>query len=500
MSTDFIIGAWRLDSARETLEGEGGPAPIGTRGLALLRVLAQAGGAVVSKAALLDAAWPGLAVEESNLTVQIAGLRRCLGDHLIATVPRRGYRLTVAAVPVPAGAQGPEPAIAVLSADDGAERYLAGGVVREIIMALTRYPGLRVIAANSSRHFSSESDLDRAVVELGIRYALVVGVQRAGDRVRVSARLIDAGTRAYAWADRYDRELTDIFAVQDDIAEHIAAVLVARVARAERERAKRKPLESLLAYDYYLRATDDSRFWHGEDFLAAQRMLEKALELAPGFPPALAALALHRFSSWVEPKGRSGWRGWDDRSLLEQAVNSARLALESDPLLPQAHLGLALALFWLHRREESAAVALRLRELNPGFTDGRLGFILTIDGRPEDGLAMLRRLARVDPFHTPMLLGWVGATLLLLGQPEAALDELRDCTARAPLWRLGHLWRAVSSSRLGLAADARAEAEAVLRIDPGFTVNAWWRLHQFRDVERARRVAEDLIEAGLPPG
>src|SRR5579875_3726598 len=166
MSADFIIGPWRLDSARETLEGEGGPAPVGARGLALLRALAEAEGAVVSKAVLLDAAWPDLAVEESNLTVQIAGLRRCLGRQMIATVPRRGYRLTVAAVPVPAGAQSTEPAIAVLSGGDDPERYFANGVVREIIVALTRYPGLRVIAANSSRHFRSESDLDRAVSEL----------------------------------------------------------------------------------------------------------------------------------------------------------------------------------------------------------------------------------------------------------------------------------------------------------------------------------------------
>lgn len=500
MSMDFIIGPWRLDSVRETIEGKEGPAPIGARGLALLRALAKAEGAVVSKAALLDAAWPGLAVEESNLTVQIAGLRRCLGDELIATIPRRGYRLTVAAVPVPVGVQTPEPAIAVLSGDDDPERYFAGGVVRDIIMALTRYPGLRVIAANSSRHFRSEADLGRAVAELGIDYALVVGVQRAGERVRVSARLIEAATRAYVWADRYDRELTDIFLVQDDIAEHIAAVLVARVGRAERERAKRKPLESLLAYDCYLRATDDSRMWHGDDFLAAQRMLEKALSLSPGFPPALAAFALHRVSSWVEPKGRPDWRGWDDRTPLEQAVEAARAALERDPFLPQAHLALSWALFWLHRREESAAADARLREFNPGFVDGRLGFMLTIDGRPEEGLALLRRVERVDPFHTPMLLGWIGGALLLLDQAEAALHALRDCTARAPLWRLGHLWLAAASSRLGHAAEAKAEAETVLRIDSGFTVGAWWRLHRFRDVARAQRVAEDLIQAGVPAG
>jgi TolB-like protein len=497
VNVDFIIGPWRLDSVRGTLEGKGGLAPVGVRGLALLRALAQAGGAAVSKAALLDAAWPGLAVEESNLTVQIAGLRRCLGDELIATVPRRGYRLTVTAVPVPVGVQTSEPAIAVLSGDDDPERYFGSGVAREIIVALTRYSGLRVIAANSSRHFRSEADLDRAVAELDIDYALVVGVQRAGERVRVSARLIEATTCAYVWADRYDRELSDIFLVQDDIAEHIAAVLV---ARAERERAKRKPLESLLAYDCYLRATDDSQIWQGDDFLAAERMLEKALSLAPGFPPALAAFALYRMSSWVEPKGRPGWHGWVDRTPLEEAVEAARAALERDPFLPQAHLALSWALFRLHRREQSATAAARFRELNPGFADGRLGFMMTIDGRPEEGLALLRRVERVDPFHTPMLLGWIGAALLLLDQPEAALDASRDCTARAPLWRLGHLWRAASSSRLGRAAEAKAEAETVLQIDSGFTVGAWWRLHRFRDVARAQRVAEDLIGAGVPAG
>ena len=130
------------------------------------------------------------------------------------------------------------------------------------------------------------STLDRVRRELGVRYVAVIGVQRAGERVRVSAQLIDADRRSLRWAERYDRQAQDIFAVQDEVAEQIAAVLVAHVARAERERIARKPIETLQAYDYYLRALDQSRMWDSSDASSAEAMLEKAIELAPGFAAA----------------------------------------------------------------------------------------------------------------------------------------------------------------------------------------------------------------------
>ncbi len=507
MGTEFIIGTYCLDIAGETLHGDAGPMALGTRGIALLRALAEANGTVVSKAALMDAAWPGLAVEESNLTVQIAALRRVLGDGAIATAPRRGYRLALAitrhdTIAAPAIN---EPSIAVLplsaAGDNERERYFADGITHEIIVALSRSAELRVIAANSSLIYrQGDVDLDRAARELRIGYALMIGVQRDADQVRISARLIDTATRAHLWAERFDRDLRAIFAVQDEIAERISGLLVSHVARAERERAKRKPPASLVAYDYYLRAMDQSRIWHKADFAEAERMLRQCLALEPNFAPALAALSGHLVSSWIEPKGRADWAGWDDHTVLESAIEAARTAVERDPYLPQAHAMLGWSLFWRPEHDVGIASFRRALELDPGLVDGRFGFMLAIAGFPQEGMQILLRTRSLDPFHPPFLLGWIGACHLLLDQPEEALHALQDCVARAPLWRLGHLWLAATCSRLGLDHEARRAASVVLAIDPTFTVAKWSRLHGFRDVARVDRIRSVLIRAGVPEG
>jgi adenylate cyclase len=343
-------------------------------------------------------------------------------------------------------------------------------------------------------------DLDRASRELRIAYALVIGVQRDGGRVRVSARLIDTATRAHLWAERFDSGTKDIFAVQDEIAEQISCLLVSHLNHAEREKAKRKLPENMVAYDYYLRAMDQSRIWHKTGFAEAERMLERCLALEPDFAPALVAQSWLLISSWIEPKGREGWLGWDDRRALEQGIQAARTAVQRDPHLPSAHAVLGWGLFWFGARDEGIASYRRAHALNPGFVDGRLGFLLAIAGRPAEGMRILLRARSLDPFHPPFLLGWIGACHLLLGEPDAALHTLRDCVTRAPAWRLGHLWLAATCCRLGLHDEARRAAAAVLAIDPTFTVSGWSRLHGFRDIARVEAIRADLVRSGVPAG
>lgn len=176
MTRNLVFGSFRLDLDTDTLFGDAGRIMLGTRGSALLRVLLEAQGAVVSKAALMDAAWPGIAVEESNLTVQVAALRRTIGDNWIATVSRRGYRFVGTVTESRAMDPHDTPAtLAVLPVSnagcDEREQYFGDGVVREVITALSRFAGLTVIAANSSFQFRSDSlELDRVRRELGVRY------------------------------------------------------------------------------------------------------------------------------------------------------------------------------------------------------------------------------------------------------------------------------------------------------------------------------------------
>jgi tetratricopeptide (TPR) repeat protein len=256
----------------------------------------------------------------------------------------------------------------------------------------------------------------------------------------------------------------------------------------------------MVAYDYYLRAIDQSRIWHNAGFAEAQEMLRQCLALEPDYAPALAVLASHLFGGWIDPKGRADWPGWDDRATLERAIQAAQTAVERDPQLPRAHAMLGWTRFWRPEHDAGIASFRRAQELNPGLVDGRFGFMLAIAGHPEEGMRVLLRARNLDPFHPPFLLGWIGACHLLLDQADAAFDTLRDCLARAPLWRLGHLWLAATCPRLGLDDEARRAAAAVLAIDPTFTVAKWSRLHRFHDVARAERIESDLIRAGVPAG
>ena len=502
MGRSLAFGPFRLDLDTGTLMGDEGQITLGSRGGALLRALLEARGALVLKSALMDAGWPGLAVEESNLTVQIAALRRVLGDGWIATVSRRGYRfvgdVTESSAAEPAGASA---TLAVLpvgtTGGDPREHYFEDGITREVITALSRFAGLTVIAANSSFQFRGDTlEVERVRRELGVRYVAVIGVQREGERVRVSAQLIDANSRSLRWAERYDREAHDIFAVQDEVADQIAAVLVANVARAERDRIARKPAETLQAYDYYLRALDQSRMWHSPDASNAEHMLEKAIELAPGFAAAHAALSGYLVSSWLEPKDAR----WGAPATLERAWIAAGKAVQHDPWLPAAHAALGWVQLWRHELDEALSSSRRAQELNPNFADGHYGHVLGIAGLAEAGLKELLRARLLDPFHPPMLLGWLGHCHLLLDQPEQALVVLRECAMRAPGWRPAHVWRAAACAQLGLDDEARAAAGCVLDIDPRFTVAAWQRMHDYRDAKRASIIARSLVRAGLARG
>jgi TolB-like protein len=270
----LVLGGFRLDRQglfRLVREGDAEPVALGSRALDLLRLLAGREGEAVSKAAMMAAVWPETAVEESNLTVQIASLRRVLDrdraqGSCIQTISGRGYRFTGevvradGAAPTSAGLGLPgKPSIAVLPfhnlSGDPEQEYFADGMVEEIITALSRIRWLFVIARNSSFAYKGKTvDVKRAASELGVRYLLEGSVRKAGSRVRIAGQLIDTATGAHIWADRFDGALDDIFDLQDQVAASVAGAIEPKLLRSEIDRAVRKPTESLGAYDLYLRA------------------------------------------------------------------------------------------------------------------------------------------------------------------------------------------------------------------------------------------------------
>jgi TolB-like protein len=517
MARFYAFGPFRLDAGSDTLVGPHGTVALGQRACVLLRTLVSQPGVLVTKSELMDAAWPGLAVEEGNLTVQISALRKALADtprggQWIATVARRGYRfigevqesnhLPASRINNVGGAglaSAERPSIAILpfenAGGDPEKSYVSDGVTADIIIALSRFSGLLVIAANSSfRYRGNHVDIRTVAQELGVRYVVQGSIRHSGDRIRISVQLIEAATGTHRWADRYECPASDVFAVQDEVTGCIVGVLVAQLTKAERDRTQRRPPESWQAYDLYLRATDRSRQWDREAFAAGERWLEQAVALDPNFAPAYALLAECHVSAWIEPKDHR----YQDPATLDAAWRLAQAAMERDPLLPAAHAAFGAILHWRGETDEAIKAYEGALELNPNSAQHIYGHVLAIAGRPLDGLRVLQRSMRLDPFFNPMLLGQLGHCYIMLGNERAALAPLRECAARAPRWRPTFVWLAAACMRLDLVNEARAAAARVLDIEPNFSIDAWRHLHPYRDSTGPERLYEALRAVGLP--
>jgi TolB-like protein len=314
MATNHQLGPFQLDADAEILFRGAQPTALGQRAVALLRRLVEQPGTPVSKDALIAAAWPGLAIEDSNLTVQIAAVRRVFGEAAggaawIETLPRRGYRYIGPLVAMgdppakaepqisPALALPDGPSVAVLPfsnlSGEPEQKYFTDGMVEDIIAGLSRIKGLFVIAHNSSFAFKEKAvDARRVGRELGVRYLVQGSLRKDGDRLRISARMIEAESGVHLWAERYDRPLDDIFALQDEIALSVVGAIEPSLRRAEVERVKRKWPGSLDAYDLVLRAQPDVYSGMPEGATGALGLLESALALDPAYALAHAFAAM----------------------------------------------------------------------------------------------------------------------------------------------------------------------------------------------------------------
>ena len=262
MTAIYAFGPFRLDVAAGILFRGAEPVALGQRAIVLLQVLVEGGGSPVSKDRLIESAWPGLAIEESNLAVQIAALRRVFaeepgGTSWIETLPRRGYRYvgpvavkeqenqSAAGNEQPALVPPDKPSLAVMPftnmSGDPEQEYFADGMVEEIITGLSRIKWLFVIARDSSFIYKGQAvNVGRVGRELGVRYVLEGSVRKAGERVRVSGQLIEAETGVHLWAERYDRRLDDVFALQDEITLNVVGAIEPSLREAEIERVKRE--------------------------------------------------------------------------------------------------------------------------------------------------------------------------------------------------------------------------------------------------------------------
>lgn len=498
----FAFGPFVLDPDAGTLTRNDIPVAIGYRGLKLLAALVGRSGEILSKAELMDAAWPGTAVEEGNLTVQVAQLRKLLGTsgdgaggEWIVTVPRVGYRFSGAIERLAAAQRKPsplsgKPSIAVLpfvnvSNDPGQESF-TDGLTEDLITDLSRISGLFVFARNSAFAYKGKATDVRAIAQnLGVRYLLEGSARRAAGRVRINAQLVDAMSGEHLWAERFDRGLEDIFAVQDEVTAKIVEALLGRL-RAPQPRSRPRNIE---AHDLCMRARklmDDSPQMAREVHL----MLTRAVSLDPEYGEAYRWLAMNHWMGWVH------WGGPTETN-RNVALGLARKAVAIDPDDAGCRWVLAYLLAYERAFAESDAEFAKAIELDPGEADIWMAMsdIAVLAGRVEDGLEYIRKAFRLNPFPTSGYYLTLGQAQYAARDYEAAIETLRrDETYRTSSRR----FLAASLAQLGRVDEARSEVELFLVGNPHFTTSHWVATEPFRDAATLEHFVEGYRKAGLP--
>lgn len=503
-----------LDTDRRELQRAGQVVPIEPQVFDLLVLFAGRPDEVMARGNLIDAVWGGRFVADATIDSRIADARRAIGDSgalqaMIRTVPRRGFRFvgTVSADRPPervAAAALPDlPSIAVLPfsnfGDDARQDYFSDGITTDIITELSRYSELLVIARFSCFRYKGQAlDIRQVGRELGARYVLEGSVRREGRRLRISAQLIEAQTGTHLWGERYDREINDVFAVQEVVAREVAAILAVQVNRAEAKRILNKPPATWEAYDFYMRA---AAVYDGfmanrivEELYKARRLVEQALAIDPTYARAYAKLAQTHAVAYIEPNDGD----YMSRAVLERACSLAAKAVELGPDLPFAHATLGWARLWKGEHEAAISAAEHALTLNPGFSFPNLALMFTYAGQADRAIEVIAATKRVDPFHPPALFGFQGHAYFVLERYAEALPPLREFASRSPNHRAAHAWLAATYGQLGQLDQAKAHAAEIQRIEPGCSLSRVRRLIVYRKASDADRLLDGLRKAELP--
>ena len=389
-------------------------------------------------------------------------------------------------------------------AGDPNQDYLGEGISAEITASLSKFAQLLVVAeGSSSRYTSGTTDSGRIGREIGVRYLVRGSVQRDGGRLRIIAQLQEAATGAQIWAQQYDRELAGVFTVQDDVTQNIVGTLVAHVSRTELDRVMRKPAGSFAAYDYYLQGRSLlNRIYtadRGLTLARARSLFEKSLELDPNYAPALQGMAAADILIWLEPTNHPETSPeYNKKEILDRALDRAQRAVELDRTLSEAYATLAWVLHWHYRRDESLAAFERAYELNPSLADCRYSLILTHRGKSDEGIAVMKRTMRLDPFHAPVCFTWLGNAYYLSGRYDEAFQNLSTAANRMPVHRPTRVWLAAAAAQSGQQEIAKAAVAAVLKQQPELTIAKWLQLLRLPRPEDATRLADGMRKAGFP--
>lgn len=508
----FAFENYVFDPDRRELTCDSKPIAIGPLAFDLLEYLLRNRSHVVSKNDLIEAVWGGRIVSESTLTSHVNAVRTAIGDsgeeqRLVRTVARKGYRFVgevsetkprgLPVLPLP-----DRPSIAVLPflnlSGDPAQEYFVDGVVEDITSALSRMSWLFVIARNSSFTYKGRAvDVKQVGRELGVRYVLEGSMRKAANRVRITGQLIDATPGVHIWAERFEGTLDNIFDLQDQISASVVGAIVRQLEQAEIERARRKPTDSLDAYDYYLRGRANLNLGTREAIDEGLPFFYRAIELDPDFASAHAMAAWCHFWRKV-----NGWMTDRPREIAEGTRLAHRaVELGKDDAVALTRGGHALAHF-VGDLDMSIALVDRALALDPNLAAAWFlgGFLRTERGDPDNAIDYFSRAMRFSPLDPEMFRMQAGMALahLLAGRFDAASSWAEKAYRELPSFLMVVGIIAASHALAGRSDEAQRAMSHLRQLDPTLRVSSladWLPLHRPKDLAT---FADGLRKAGLP--
>ena len=383
-----------------------------------------------------------------------------------AASPPPAPATTTHALPLP-----DKPSIAVLPfvnmSDDPKQEYFSDGMTEDVITSLSKRSGLFVIARNSVFTYKGHAVKPEQVGrELGVRYVLEGSVRKAEKQVRITAQLIDASNGYHLWAEHYDGELKDIFALQDSITQKIVAALGPKLTAVEQSLSGRAETTSIEAYDLVLRGVAMIRQYTKDSILTARQMCEQAIALDPNYARAYARVAWTYWNEW--------YFQWTSGSgAQDRALEIAKKAVAVDDTSSEAHLTLGWNLLWKKQHDLGVAQLEKAVALDPNFSEAyaHLGQALNYSARPDEAIGFIKKAMRLDPNYPPWFVFFLGKSYWLLRQNDEAVVALQEAIRRSPDFLPARDLLAVVYIEMGQEKQAKAEAAEVIRIDPTHSVS-----------------------------
>ena len=508
------FGRYRLDP-RGGLTSGAREIRLTPKALALLSFLAERPGAVVTKDELFAAVWPETTVGDAALVTCIQELRSALKDdarrpRYIETLHRRGYRFIgkPASVPAPkdqvngkapALALPDKPSIAVLPftnmSGEADQDYFADGISEDLITGLARIRWLFVIARNSSFVYKNRAvDVKQVSSELGVRYVLEGSVRRAGNRLRITAQLVDATTGGHQWAEKYDRAVGDIFAVQDEITRSVAAAIEPHLLAAEGLRAMSRSAGDLGAWELVARAQAYVSRMSKTDYETAIGILARAVDAYPDYAPARSLLGFcFAFGAHM---------GWVDRATaVPTGREHASRAIALDDRDPWGHFALGYTAMMEHRTDESLAAFRLALNLNPNSAAAHvhLSHGLTFAGYDRETIEHAENAMRLSPFDpmTALCVGGIAVAHYLAGRYAQAIETTVEAARLRPGFQGAHRMHCAALAQAGRLDEARATLVRVKREQPHLSI-AWIRANvPYQTPELMERFLDGMRKAGL---